>query len=330
LRLCAFAFKFSKNNMNIQFYKYQLPWKGNPGKPPREGALLKVESNGLVGYADCHPWTEFGDAPLTQQLQWLAEGKTSPLINRSLRFVQIDAEARSQKKHLFAGLEVPQNHYHLSDVHLLSKALLDQLVHDGFDLIKIKISSPDDHAILKNFSNSRIKLRLDFNSRLNKIEFLAFLKQCAFFIDMIDYFEDPFPYVPFEWQEVREQQGIKLACDKDSLQALKHPDSCDFLVVKPAIQDIALFLAQKRHPLIITSYLDHPIGQLAGLYEAAKVLKNHPQMLSACGFLTHHAYEPNAFSQAFNHNGPQLIPSMQGYGFGYDVILENLNWRRGG
>lgn len=324
-----------KKIVKVNFSKYQLLWEGNHHKPPREGALLRVlQKDGNFGYADCHPWTEFGDVPLSDQLNRLAGGKKTPLTNRSLLFAQIDGQARSERKHLFHGLTLPQNHYHISAVSLLSEALLDRLASDGFNLIKIKVGVDfqDDYAILKNFSRqlrtNRLKLRLDFNSKLNEKEFLAFLKQSAPYHDVIDLFEDPFPYDPLCWQEIREQQKIKLACDLCSLLALKHPHSCDFLVVKPAIQDIAPFLADelKGRRLILTSYLDHPMGQLAGLYVAATVIKNNHEILSECGFLTHHAYQPTSFSESFTHKGSRLIPSMQGYGFGYDTFLENLNW----
>lgn len=321
--------------MNIAFSKYQLFWKGDHHRQPREGALLRVKQpDGNFGYADCHPWTEFGDLPLSNQFQMLAEGKTSSLINCSLRFAQIDATARAQKQHLFAGIDLPQNHYHISTGSLLSEALLDQLARDGFNLIKIKMGAnfQDDCATLKNFSKSLcthgLKLRLDFNIKFSEVKFLDFLNQNMPYLDVIDNFEDPFPYDPVAWQQIREKHNIKLACDKDSQKALMHPHSCDFLVIKPAIQEITPFLTNELQgrKLIITSYLDHPIGQLSGLYEAANVLTKHPEILSSCGFLTHHAYEPTSFSNGFNHLEPRLVPSISGYGFGYDHLLENLNW----
>jgi O-succinylbenzoate synthase len=321
--------------MKIHFSPYQLSWAGNHHKAAREGALLKVlQPDGNFGYADCHPWIEFGDVCLKEQLGLLARGKTTPLTRQSLAFANIDGLARALQQNLFQGLKLPQNHYHISTGSLLSEALLERLSEEGFSLIKIKVglNLEDDCAILNRFSGqlraNRLKLRLDFNSRLTEKEFLAFLKQNTHHLDIIDFFEDPFPYEPLSWQIIREKQKIKLACDLDSLKALAHSHSCDYLVVKPAIQDIAPFLTDqlKERHLVLTSYLDHPIGQLTGLYVAANVLKNRPETLSQCGFMTHHAYRPTPFSECFGHEGSRLIPSMKGYGFGYDNLLETLNW----
>jgi hypothetical protein len=52
-----------------------------------------------------------------------------------------------------------------------------------------------------------------------------------------------------------------------------------------------------------------------------------PEVLSTCGFLTHHAYEPTAFSQTFSHLENRLIPSFEGTGWGCDAILNTLDWR---
>ncbi|MCU1228491.1 MAG: hypothetical protein JWO97_1375, partial [Acidobacteria bacterium] len=48
----------------------------------RRGALIEVDG----GYADVHPWSELGDAPLDEQLAMLARGETTSLTRASLRF----------------------------------------------------------------------------------------------------------------------------------------------------------------------------------------------------------------------------------------------------
>lgn len=67
----------------------------------------------------------------------LANGKTSSLLNQSLLFSSLDADTRAKKIHLFAGLNLPQNHYHLSQGNQLTETLIDQLTLQGFQLIKI-------------------------------------------------------------------------------------------------------------------------------------------------------------------------------------------------
>ena len=44
------------------------------------GALIRVDD----GFAAVHPWPEFGDAELEVQLQTLAQGGTTPLLERAL------------------------------------------------------------------------------------------------------------------------------------------------------------------------------------------------------------------------------------------------------
>lgn len=321
--------------MKISFSKYHLCYIGSSTKLAREGALLRVHyDNDVLGYADCHPWVELDDASLAKQLSLLAKGETTPLTKQSLMFAKLDGKARALQTHLFAGMQLPENHYHISDQNLLSENLLTQLSSQGFRLIKVKmgLNFQADCEILKIFSGAlrknQLKLRLDFNCRLNQQQFLAFLRQCRHCLELVDYFEDPFPYHPTSWQNVRENQGIKLACDKDSFQAIEYPHSCDYLVIKPAIQETSVFTSKKLdgRRLIFTSYLDHPLGQLSGLYIAASIFKEKPHSVSECGFLTHHAYEPTEFSRAFRHQGSRLIPSLEGCGFGYDQLLHQLEW----
>jgi O-succinylbenzoate synthase len=321
--------------MKISFLKYHLHYLGKSSMKPREGALLRIlQKDGILGYADCHPWIDLGDASLEMQLALLAKGKATPLTKQSLMFSRLDGQARARQTNLFSGMQIPENHYHISDQSLLSKNLLSQLSKQGFRLVKVKLGQnfQADCQMLKTLSKAlrenNLKLRLDFNCRLNRQQFLDFLNQCNHCLDLIDYFEDPFPYEPVSWQAIRETAGIKVACDKDSILAIDYPNSCDFLVIKPAIQEASMFTSRKpdERRLVLTSYLDHPLGQLSGLYIAATILQENPHSISECGFLTHHAYESTEFSRAFTHQGTQLVPSLDGFGWGYDRLLNQLTW----
>lgn len=318
----------------IAFHKYKLQWRGE-SRYPREGALLRVfQKDGSWGYADCHPWIEFGDEPLDSQLKLLKRGMFTPLLRQSLNFTKEDALARKNKRNLFQGLVLPQNHYHISDQSLISESLIEDLSIQGFQLVKVKggVDLQSDVNMLARLAakmrSSHLKFRLDFNCRPTEKQFLIFLEQISSYTDLIDYIEDPFPYQPESWQRVRERYQVSLACDMDSAKALDYPSSCDFLVVKPAIQNVEPFLGKLNgRQLVLTSYLDHPIGQLSGLFTAATLLKNMPEILSDCGFLTHHAYEPTSFSETFSHIENRLIPSLEGTGWGCDEILKTLDWR---
>jgi O-succinylbenzoate synthase len=319
--------------VKIAFSKYVLFPIKTGFRKPREGALLKVSfADGSCGYADCHPWEELGDLSLDDQLKILGKGKDTPLTKQSIRFAKIDAQARSEKQHLFHGAELPTNHYHISDYSLIDNDLLTHLSKSGIRLIKVKMGADlvNDSIFLKKFTpifqGNNLKLRLDFNCKLSEQKFLEFLKQCSGCLDVIDFFEDPFTYHPLQWRKIKEDYKVKLACDKDSINALAYPDSCDYLVVKPAVQEISAFLNDKR-PLVLTSYLDHPIGQLSALYTASMILKEKNAILSDCGFLSHYAYTPTMFTHAFSQEKSQLIPSFKGCGWGYDDLLKKLEWQ---
>jgi len=75
--------------------------------------------------------------------------------------------------------------------------------------------------------------------------------------------------------------------------------------------------------VVVTSYLDHPIGQLGAAY-AASVSK----CLEPCGLLSHTAYKKNPFSERFQIVNERLVPDQSGTGIGYDDLLENMNWKR--
>ncbi len=284
--------------MKIFYSRYLL--EGIPPFKNREGALLLVEYNdGKIGYCDCHPWHELGDLPLAQQLSLLNEGITTPLTAQSLTFAKIDANARVNKCNLFTNLKIPLSHY-------LVKSF-EEPIPEQFTTVKIK--GRDNLPEYLKALPKAVKIRLDFNNSHNHASFLKILDGLLEFKDQIDFIEDPFPYEHNQWNSI----SIPLATD---FQPLKGPIS----IFKPAVDSIDLF--QHCDRIIVTSYLDHPLGQLGAAYTAAN-LKNS----EVCGLLSHLVYKLNAFSERITNQGPQLIPPNEGTGFGFNDLLEKLTWR---
>jgi o-succinylbenzoate synthase len=319
-------------SMQIAYCLYHLNPAGESTLVPREGALLRVAfDDRQIGYADCHPWPELGGLSLNTHLALLVEQKKTPLIERSLAFARIDAEARSAKRHLFCGLEIPKSH---SLINHLSYAK----EFEATEATRLKIKVGNDLEAesfflrhwLKVWSKRNVKVFLDFNGKLSKEQFVNFLKKSSDFIENIEFFEDPFPFDPEQWRQLRQEHSILLAADHDSSAALDVPDSCDFLVVKPALQEVAPFFTSRlaHRQVIITSCLDHPIGQLAAAYSAAILPLEHKKLLKSCGFLSHQAYRSTPFSQRLSHKNGHLIPSLKGWGWGYEDLLEQLEWRQ--
>jgi len=251
----------------------------------RRGALIRAGS----GFADVHPWPELGDEPLETQLAKLARGETTMLTRRSLELARIDGDARARGVSLFAGLTIPLSHWPGADP------------PPTFDTVKIKSIDriPD-----------RVRLRIDFNAKLRPEEFLMIAEGLP--RERIDFVEDPCPYEGATWTALREQTGVPLALDRFVAE-----EGVDVLIVKPAIQEIP----QTKKEMIITSYMDHPIGQFGAAYCAAL----HPA--PRCGLFTHVLYEKNEFIERIRSDGARLLPP-EGTGIGFDDLLEGVPWKK--
>lgn len=289
--------------MDIHYWRYHLTPKRRlnaiAADLPREGALIRVSG----GYADVHPWPELGDAPIDDQLAMLARGETTALTAASLRFAQIDAEARRAGRSVFEGLSIPPSHWLFSDGG----------VPRGFDTVKVKLGPESDVDELRVLAGYR--LRLDFNGTLEPREFTRFMSRIPPDVaESIDYVEDPCPYDGATWRSFRERFGVRLALDRRVAG-----DGVDVLVVKPAVQEMP---AADGRPIVVTAYMDHPLGQFAAAWVAAR----HRDRVDRCGLLTHVVYEPDGFIERIENNGPELLPPA-GTGFGFDDLLEKIPWK---
>jgi O-succinylbenzoate synthase len=252
----------------------------------RRGALIRAGS----GFADVHPWPELGDAAVDEQLAILARGETTALTARSLEMARADGEARERGVSLFEGLTVPASHWPGNDP------------PRGFDTVKVK-----DVGDLP----PKVRLRIDFNATLRPEEFLMIAEGLPH--DRVDFVEDPCPYDPDVWTALREQTGLRLALDRMSAE-----DGVDVLVVKPAIQDVP----KSSKEIVITSYMDHPVGQLHAAAIAARFATS-----ARCGLVTHVLFERNEFSERLELDGARLR-APKGTGIGFDDLLERISWKR--
>lgn len=311
--------------MRIEYCQYILEPK-NASFQKRNGAILKVQfDENLCGYADCHPWPQLGDRPLEDQLGALKKKQCTPLTRSSLKFARMDAEARHLKKSILEYAKIPLSHFFIEDLLNYSLADIEQVALQGFTHIKIKLGKQLPQEIGKLFelfSKSSFKLRLDFNERLSPNEFRSFLKAIEKLRESIDFIEDPFPYHALPWKEFQDSYSISLACDRQVLAALQSPESASVLIVKPAVVQIEPFVNLYRK-VIVTSYLDHPIGQLSAAYAASQI---DPRQANVHGLLSHHVYLPNAFSEKLSQKGPQFH-CPRGTGFGYDDLISEMDWK---
>jgi len=131
-----------------------------------EGALIRVEEEGVSGFGCLHPWVELGDASLDELIQQLSHGAVSRQVKCALHCTDLDRAARKAKVNLFDDLQVPDSHATI--VGGVDRVAL--AVKEGFDTIKMKLGR-DVLAAIKLVREvyvefPALRLRFDFNGVL--------------------------------------------------------------------------------------------------------------------------------------------------------------------
>lgn len=282
--------------MEIFFHRYRLVPRralstiAKAG--PREGALLRVGE----GFADLHPWPELGDVTLSEQLAALAAGTPTPQARASLAMAEIDARARREGRSLFEGLEIPESHWPGIDA------------PPEFDTIKVKG--------LQAYPEGP-RLRIDFNATLTPEEFVRIARELP--SERVDFVEDPCRWDPAIWRALRAETGLRLALDLAAGSQVPSANEWDVLVCKPAL---GWTLPDIDRELVVTSYMDHPVGQMFAAWFAAT-----REVSRRCGLMTHVLYEPDPFIERMRRDGARLLP-VGGTGVGFDDLLDALPWQK--
>lgn len=292
------------------------------------GALLRVGS----GYGCVHPWPEFGDLPIEQQLAALAQGITTPLTQLALQCAEADGAAREAGRSLFEGLEIPVSHYSWSFAQPTAPQL-DRVLSEQWPAIKAKgwANYGETTRFLESVTRvsgaEELRLRVDFNGCLDANTFHKFIEFMPLRVyRQLDLIEDPFPYAPEAWQTTRERWGVRLALDKRWQDGTS---GFDTVVCKPARRDWrAVAQRHPNHPLMLTSAMDHPFGQMFAAWQAAEARAELGERIGICGLCTQHLFEPDAFFERVLSPGGLLQPDTDGGGLGFGGILEHLPWRR--
>jgi len=314
--------------MTIRIHRYELQGVGRLNAQSKSkthsGCLFKITfKDGSVGYADCHPWPELGDFPLDMHLHLLIQGHLTRITERSFAYAFIDAKHRKQGISAFAHLKIPPSQILFTELTQLTPDYLKTYSAQGYPTIKVKGSIKDLAALkmlLASIKETPLKLRVDYNCSLRRGEFEEVLKELKPYLELIDFFEDPIPFHLESWRQLQQHEGITLACDKDALKAVGFPEAAKVVVVKPALYNLDRFQGTSQ-TIVVTSYMDHPLGQAAAAWAAA----SFSGKVGICGLLTQYAYQPTPFSEQLIHTGPWLSPPV-GTGFGFDHLLENLDW----
>ena len=290
-----------------------------------EGALIQIDG----GYGCIHPWPELGDPTLEKCLADLAGVRRWPIVRRAIRCAEYDRTAREFENSLFEEMEVPQSHATLAKADV---AEIARAVEAGFTSVKLKtgrdLTAEAKFLEAMAIEYPALKWRLDFNESLEPeqaTEFLLALTEKT--RAAIDFVEDPCPYSETAWKELRRATGVKLAVDRESSPL---SSAAQVMVIKPAVDEpflLAESAVSHSQRVVMTSYMDHPVGQAFAAWEAARLELQFPGLVGLCGLQTHHLFEQDGFTEALGPWSPEFkIPEGNGLGFG--DLLDAQPWTR--
>lgn len=317
--------------VDVEFSPYELKTRqGNI----RKGTLLKFTFNtGGVGYSDCHLWPEFGDPTLDEMIGYIRFKRyDNPYFQNMLIHAYIDLRSRQGKMSLGDDRRNIKNHYLIQDITTLSKDLLQRLELEGFTHIKLKVGrdiSKEIELITKHFSSSSpFQLRLDFNSLTTKEQYVSMITELVKCGVLIEFCEDPFSYDHQEWIVVQEQTGVSIAADRYADKISEDTPFPFIVIIKPAVDELGKMEPHlKDKKFVVTSYLDHPVGQVAAAYRAQLLELNFPENNMCHGLLSHHVYQPNQYSKHLSQKGPYFV-FPKGCGVGFEEELKEEPWVR--
>lgn len=291
-----------------------------------EGLLLR-DAEG--GHACIHPWPELGDPPLQKCLEDLGGARRWPIVRRAVRCLEMDGAARSVEDSLFEDLEVPASHATLAGC---GDDEVRGSVDAGFKFAKLKCgTSPSaELAFLERMiaSYPGLMWRLDFNETGEADELAdRFSKMPAEVRAKIDFLEDPCAFSESKWSGLHKQTRLRLAVDRESGP---HREAAQVTVIKPAVDEpwlLAEAAASRGQRVVVTSYMDHPLGQSFAAWEAGRLALQFPGLVDVCGLQTHHLFERDAFIEALGPWTPEFHAA-PGKGLGFDDLLKDLPWKR--
>lgn len=287
----------------IFFHRYTLKFRSAPNALAKsrthEGALVKIGG----GHGCLQPWPELGDLPLDRQLSILSKGGFTGMLERLRICCKLDEAARKLQRSEFVDFAIPPSHrYGESD--------------SGVVKVKCGPDAAAEADRLKRVAAS--KLRIDFNATLTPESFRDFVRRLDDdTVSRIEFVEDPFD-APFTvWERVQRQVPFALASDRVPVPAAVE-------IVKPTLHA----MNRRRRRIVVTSNMDHPIGQLFAAREAAAYYTAHPEQREVCGLATHLLLEPDPFVERLRCDAENRLIFPGGTGFGYDDLLEALPWQK--
>lgn len=317
-------------NAPVWIYPYRLrPRHGSlnslANRASHEGVLIRYRD----GHGCIHPWPELGDPKLSDCLKDLKGPRRRPIVRRAIRCAELDQVARQFEHSLFEDLEVPISH---ATITRADPESIGQAVEAGFTTVKLKIGrdAANDAASLNSLANGfpTLRWRLDANEAYDPHQAAVFLGGIdARTMSQVDFIEDPCPYAHHTWRELYANHRVALAVDRE---AAPLSTEAQFMVIKPA-RDEPILLAEaaveNRQRVMVTSAMDHPIGQTFAAWEAGSLALRMPGLVVTCGLQTHHLFEQDPFTECLGSWSPDFT-APSGHGLGFTDLLDSLPWKK--
>jgi O-succinylbenzoate synthase len=308
---------------------YRLKTRGRlnavSGRREIDGVLVRIGH----GYGCLQPWPELGDPTLQKCLEDLAGPRQRAIVRRTVRCTEMDGAARENEESLFEEMEVPESH---ATITAQDAAEVARAVEAGFSMVKLK--GGRDLERLAAFLNAMagefpaLRWRIDFNETGEAETIAAFLNALPQETRRrIDFLEDPCPYADSTWSMLKQTTGVRLAVDREAAPICS---AAQVMVLKPALDEPWLLgeaAANRGQQVVVTSYMDHPLGQAFAAWEAARLGLTFRGLVGVCGLQTHHLFQPDAFTEQLGAWSPRF-QSPGGTGLGFDDLLDALPWTR--
>lgn len=286
------------------------------------------------------------------KVQWVLRNKADRdqrflLLPRIFDALTSEAEALRAKRPLVGGSV--RNHFTaLSAVQLVPADILDAR-RGGFPAIKVKIATrpssaatavegllDEAKALGRLQSHWDLPLRLDANENATPGSLRIFLDALPIRLrDSIEFIEDPFPFSVSEWSAFHKETGVRIAIDRPVMALLSErmnfdqrlaevfsENAAQIYVHKPAwLEDkITLVAAEAGIPIVVTSALGHPVGNLWAASVAARLA---PDGVHGC--FTHTAYRDDEISNSLIASKQLRGSRIFGSGPGLGLPAKSLN-----
>ena len=301
-------------------------------KSPKPGVLLKVDfGDEKIGYADYQLGSKFEGVRLFEVLKFIRNSLSLEDFQWTLSQAQIDAEFRSKNQGGFDSyphINIP-SHYLIVDIKNFSSLKLLDMEAKGYRYFKVKMGRnlrSETIALKKLCESCGGMFRLDFNESLEMKDFRLWLKRNSDLLKKIDFIEDPIPFNSSQWQFLSKEYPIRLALDMAAKPLEVDPSAFQVLILKPAIQNIKRIMERYKdshHSIVLTHYMDHPVGQSTAAWWAYWMKEKFGNRVIECGLQDPGLFEKTPFF--IESISPNFSPP-RGLGWGFDQQLQEVKW----